>query len=58
MRHQRPRVCWVCQYPETAWWRLGPLTARSAELLVHSTSSAAVNSQTWSACSRGQQPST
>ena len=45
MRHQRPRVCWVCQYPETAWWRLGPLTARSAELLVHSTSSAVVNSQ-------------
>ena len=45
MRHQRARVCWLCQYPETAWWRLGPLTARSAELLVHFTSKAVVNSQ-------------
>src|ERR1700722_17346485 len=48
MRHQRARVRWLCQDPETAWWRFGPLTARSALLLVHSTANSRVNSQTCS----------
>ena len=56
MRHQWPRVAWGRQQPETAWWRLGPLTACSAELLVDSTSNSVVNSQTWP-LSRSQQPS-
>jgi hypothetical protein len=32
MRHQRARVRGVCQYPETAWWRLAALTACSEQL--------------------------
>ena len=34
MRHQRARVLGVCQYPETAWWRLAALTACSEQLFV------------------------
>ena len=34
MRHQRARVRGVCQYPETAWWRLAALTACSEQLFV------------------------
>ena len=56
MRHQRARVRWVCQYPETAWCRFGPLTARSALLLVHSTANSRVNSQTCSLYSCSQHP--
>src|ERR1039457_3269270 len=56
MRHQRASVRWVSQYPETAWCRFGPLTARSALLLVHSTANSRVNSQTCSLYACSQQP--
>jgi hypothetical protein len=57
MPHQRASVVWVCQYPETAWWRLAALAPRSETLFVHSTAGSVVNSQTWPALSRSQQPS-
>ncbi len=39
----------VCQHPETAWRRLGPLIACSLALLVQGTAKLPVNSQTCSA---------
>ena len=33
MRHQRARVARLCQYPDTAWWRLAAFAPRSETLL-------------------------
>jgi len=57
MRHQRPRVRFVCHSPLTAWCRLAALTACSEQLFVQSTANWVVNSQTCSLYCCSQQPS-
>jgi hypothetical protein len=46
LRHQRARVAWVCQYPETAWCRLAALAPCSETLFARSTAGSLVNSHT------------